>query len=168
MNKEQYRKNILTIIEMNKAQPGRTLAQLDLKLADCTVTKEGPYGSVVEAGPDDKDVRYHAEFMYEPKEEHLNPYGGVHGGFIGIVFDTALGMASASVCEKHIATTDMSVSYLRALWGNKFRVTCDYDHMGAHMIHGIGKMIDEKTGKVCATCLISYAILDIDEPGLQV
>ena len=43
-----------------------------------------------------------------------------------------------------------------------------YDHIGAHMIHGIGKMIDEKTGKVCATCLISYAILDIDEPGLQV
>ena len=158
MNNEQYRKNILIIIEMSKAQPGRTLAQLDLKLDSCEVIQ----------GADEKDVRYHAEFIYEPKEEHLNPYGGVHGGFIGIVFDTALGMASASVCEKHIATTDMSVSYLRALWGNKFRVTCDYDHMGEHMIHGIGKMIDEKTGKVCATCLISYAILDIDEPGLQV
>ncbi len=159
MNSEQYKKNILTIIEMSKAQPGRTLAQLDLKLDSC---------EVINCGTDGKDVRYHAEFIYEPREEHLNPYGGVHGGFIGIVFDTALGMASASVCEKHIATTDMSVSYLRALWGKKFRVTCDYDHMGAHMIHGIGKMIDEKTGRVCATCLISYAILDIDEPGLQV
>ena len=158
MNNEQYRKNILIIIEMSKAQPGRALAQLDLKLDSCEVIQ----------GADEKDVKYHAEFIYEPKEEHLNPYGGVHGGFIGIVFDTALGMASASVCEKHIATTDMSVSYLRALWGNKFRVTCDYEHMGEHMIHGIGKMIDEKTGKVCATCLISYAILDIDEPGLQV
>ncbi|MBQ2678287.1 MAG: PaaI family thioesterase [Firmicutes bacterium] len=159
MNSEQYRENILTIIGMSKAQPGRTLAQLDLKLDSC---------EVINCGADGKDVKYHAEFIYEPKEEHLNPYGGVHGGFIGIVFDTALGMASASVVEKHIATTDMSVSYLRALWGNKFRVTCDYDHIGAHMIHGIGKMIDEKTGKVCATCLISYAILDIDEPGLQV
>lgn len=159
MNTEQYRKNIGIIMDMNKAQPERALAQLDLKLADCSVTKEGP---------GEKDFRYHAEFIYEPKEAHLNPYGGVHGGYIGIVFDTALGMASASVCEKHITTTDMSVSYLRALWGNRFRVVCDYDHMGAHMIHGSGKMIDEKTGKVCATCLISYMILDIEEPGLQV
>ena len=159
MNKEQYRKNILAVIEMAKAQPERVLAQLDLKLDTCDIIEDGP-------GKDDR--RYHAEFIYNPKEWHLNPYGGVHGGFIGIVFDTALGMASVSVCQKHITTTDISVSYLRALWGDTFRVTCDYDHIGAHMIHGIGKMIDEKTGKVCATCQISYMIMDIDEPGLQV
>lgn len=54
------------------------------------------------------------ELMMPFKDEHLNPYGMVHGGAIYSLADTSCGLAVASIVkyEKKFVTAEMKINYL--------------------------------------------------------
>lgn len=62
-----------------------------------------------------------------PEERHYNPLGVVHGGFAGTLLDLALGHACITALsgdETGVATTELSVRYLRPLFATTGTVTC--------------------------------------------
>ncbi len=58
-----------------------------------------------------------AVFQGEPKEEHLNPLGTVHGGWFATLLDSALGCAvhSALPAGRAYTTAEISVRMVRAI-----------------------------------------------------
>ena len=148
MTNEEFKDAITGIIRLNTLQPERLNTQLGLVLADCGM-EPAPW----------------IEYLYEAKEGHLNPYAGVHGGIVSSLTDTCGGYGSVALCGKFVTTTDLSVSFLRGLFGRRFRIRMDYTHVGGRMISVIGKVFDEDSGELCATSMASYMLLD-KERGL--
>lgn len=138
------------LLEKSKRQPNRIIAMLDLQLRDCC-----------------SDESY-VEYIFIPKDWCLNQYDGVHGGIISSIFDTGLGLGAAALAGKYISTTDLQVSYLRAMDGNKYVVRAEYTQVGRRMIRSIGKIYDEETGKLCATASVSFIVTQFKEKGIQV
>lgn len=58
-----------------------------------------------------------AVFQGEPKEEHLNPLGSVHGGWFATLLDSALGCAvhTALPAGRAYTTAEISVRMVRAI-----------------------------------------------------
>ena len=138
------------IIEKSSQQPERLNAKLDLKMKDCS--KEEGY----------------AEFIFEVKEWCKNPYGGVHGGVISAVFDTTMGMGAVGMTKQFVTTTDISVSFLRAMNAETYIFRADYTQVGKRLVRCTGKAIDAETGEVAATAMASFMTLDSKPKGIQV
>lgn len=53
----------------------------------------------------------------EPSEDHQNPLGTVHGGYVATLLDGAMALALQTCLDPGTpyATTDLSISYLRAV-----------------------------------------------------
>ncbi len=97
-----------------------------------------------------------------PEERHYNPLGVVHGGFASTLLDLALGHAcitALSGTETGVATTDLSVKYLRPLSATTGTVTC----VATVLYRGKSTMVAEaqmrdKTRELCAlaqcTCVV--------------
>ncbi|MGI6721587.1 MAG: PaaI family thioesterase [Anaerovoracaceae bacterium] len=151
MNDVEFKESIIEVLDQQQEQPERLNAHLELELIDCRY-KGGP------------EINY----RYRPKEAHLNPYGGVHGGIICSFFDTTIGLGAVALSQKFVTTTDIAVSYLRPLVSESFRINVEYTQIGNKMIRGTGKVFDEKSGVLCATCLASYMLIHTREKGLQV
>ena len=58
-----------------------------------------------------------ARFVMEATEVHSNVRGVVHGGMLATLLDSAMGIAARSLLDDGVgfATTDLSVSFLRAV-----------------------------------------------------
>lgn len=112
----------------------------------------------------------HAEIDYEytRKEQQLNPYGGVHGGIVCTVFDTAIGIGADALSGHLVTTTDLSTSFLRALNGETYKIHVEYTHIGGRLISGIGYMYDKESGELCATCMATYMIIQGKGRGIRV
>jgi uncharacterized protein (TIGR00369 family) len=54
-------------------------------------------------------------FEYEPREEHYNPLGTVHGGILTTVLDTVMGCAVQSLLDEGVgyATIELKTSFVR-------------------------------------------------------
>jgi len=54
-------------------------------------------------------------FAYEPREEHYNPLGTVHGGIVTTVLDTAMGCAVQSELDAGVGytTIELKTSFVR-------------------------------------------------------
>jgi uncharacterized protein (TIGR00369 family) len=54
-------------------------------------------------------------FAYEPREEHYNPLGSVHGGILTTVLDTVMGCAVQSLLEAGVGftTIELKSSFVR-------------------------------------------------------
>jgi uncharacterized protein (TIGR00369 family) len=54
-------------------------------------------------------------FEYEPREEHYNPLGSVHGGILTTVLDTVMGCAVQSLLDEGVgyATIELKTSFVR-------------------------------------------------------
>jgi uncharacterized protein (TIGR00369 family) len=73
-----------------------------------------------------------------PEVAHQNPFEVVQGGFAATVLDIALGLVSISVLTddaESVATTDLSVRYLRSIRGQSGEMT-----IGASTIH-VGRKV---------------------------
>lgn len=82
-----------------------------------------------------------------------NERGDVHGGIIGSMFDSAIGLTAIFAAGwREATTTDLNVSFLRPLDGNSHAVVHTYIvKNGRNMIRLRGEMICEETGKLVAT-----------------
>lgn len=131
------------ILESCASDPRRFNHMLGLKLKDCS-REEG-----------------YAEFYLDVQEWCRNPYGDVHGGVTAGVFDASLGICAAALSGYRVTTTDMSVSYLRAMGGERYIIRVEFTQVGRRMVRCNGKAIDEKTGKICATAMASFMVFDV-------
>lgn len=72
----------------------------------------------------------HSHCRLQVRNDHLNPYGYVHGGVMYSLADTAMGgaMYSCIASDERCATVEMKVSYLRGLTSGVLE--CE-----AHVLH---------------------------------
>jgi uncharacterized protein (TIGR00369 family) len=68
-----------------------------------------------------------AVFKGRPGPGHLNPMGGVHGGWIATLLDSAMGCAAHSTLApgEAYASTDLKVNFLRGLTPETGEVTAE-------------------------------------------
>jgi len=98
-----------------------------------------------------------AIFQGEPKAEHLNPLGTIHGGFHATLLDSALGCAVHSKLPvgRAYTTTQLSVNIVRALTPKIARVRAigDVLHFGRQVATAEAKLVGpDGTLYAHATC----------------
>jgi uncharacterized protein (TIGR00369 family) len=98
-----------------------------------------------------------------PGPDHYNQFGVVHGGFASTLLDLALGHVSVTVLsgeQKGVGTTDLSVKYLRSMYADTGRVSCE-----ANVVHAGRRIIVAEAhlraadGKLFATGQSTCAVL---------
>lgn len=103
-----------------------------------------------------------ARFWFTPGEHHYNPMGSVHGGVSATVLDTALACAVQSTLGAGVglATTDLHVSYLKALTVDTGRVQCEgrVIKVGRRMASAEGQITD-RNGRIYAHATASIILL---------
>jgi uncharacterized protein (TIGR00369 family) len=109
----------------------------------------------------DKVERGHIAFVGTPGEEHYNPHGTVHGGYMATLFDTALGCAVHSVLERGFGytTLELHVNFVRPVTRESGRLRCDATivHEGKRVATAEAKLYDQRDklyGHATTTCLI--------------
>ncbi len=126
----------------NGVQKNRFNASLDLKVLDC-----------------DEENRSWVDYMYERKEEHLNPYDGIHGGVICGLADTCAGVSIAVASGHMPSTTDLSCSYLRPMLGNRFRIHVDLNQIGHRLAGSSCSIYEMESRKLCVTSMLKYVLM---------
>ena len=83
----------------------------------------------------------------------INEKGGIHGGAIAGMFDTAFGVvANFTAGENEATTTDMTVSFLRGIdFGMELRLKVFIVKAGRSLIRQRAELTDAATGKLLAT-----------------
>lgn len=101
-------------------------------------------------------------FAATPAEEHYNPHGTVHGGFMATLFDTALGCAVHSLLERGYGytTLEIHVNFVRPVTRDTGRLRCEAVvlHGGSRVATAEAKLLDSQGllyGHATTTCLIS-------------
>ena len=66
-------------------------------------------------------------FKGAPSDRHLNPLGGVHGGWAATVMDSALGCCIHTLLAagEAYSTAEMKINYTRPLTPDTGEVTCE-------------------------------------------
>lgn len=144
---ESFKNSLAAALESQRSsevQKKRMNASLDLHVLDC-----------------DEENRSWAEYSYVLKEEHLNPYNGIHGGIICAIADTCGGVSIAVASGRMPSTTDLSCSYLRPMNGKSFRIRIDLNQIGNRLAGCSASFYDAETGALCVTCMLKYILLNI-------
>lgn len=102
-----------------------------------------------------------AVFAGTPGAKHLNPMGGVHGGWMATLIDSATGCAAHTTLApgEAYATSDLRVSFLRGLTPETGEVRCEgvVLHRGRRTVLAEAKLTDA-AGRLLAhgtaTCMI--------------
>ena len=98
------------------------------------------------------------DFLFEAGPEHQNVFGIIHGGVSAILLDDGIGITgSVAMGKDYVTTSAMTLSYIHAMRGNKFRVHTELTHLGKRMISGTGEIYDEN-GTLCVTCMGNYNV----------
>jgi uncharacterized protein (TIGR00369 family) len=82
-----------------------------------------------------------------PQATHANPFQVAQGGFAATVLDIALGLVSISVLTgdaESVATTDLSVRYLRSIRGDaeSMTITASTVHVGRKIVVAESRLLD--------------------------
>lgn len=99
-------------------------------------------------------------FKVKADERHLNPLGGVHGGFAATVLDSVTGCAVHSMLEAGVGygTIDLNIKMCRPIPQNiELLATGNVINLSKNLGISEGKIVDEN-GKIyayaSATCMI--------------
>jgi len=102
------------------------------------------------------------EFVAEPGEEHYNPLGVVHGGFVCTLLDTVVGCAAHTTLGAGVAYTsiELTVKYLRpiTLETGALHATGTVTKGGRRVIFAEGTVTDA-SGTLLATGSSSLLVL---------
>jgi uncharacterized protein (TIGR00369 family) len=101
-------------------------------------------------------------FELVPGERHYNPIGGVHGGVLATLLDSAMSCAVHTTLPAGTAytTLEMKVSFVGAVTAGTGAVRCEGEvvHRGGTIATAEGRLWAESTGRLLAhgstTCLI--------------
>ncbi len=91
----------------------------------------------------------------------INEKGGIHGGAIAGMFDTALGVvANFTAGENEATTADMTISFLRGVeMGMELELTVFIIKAGRSLIRMRGELREKSAQKILATALGSWVPL---------
>lgn len=102
----------------------------------------------------------YVKFAVTADDRHINPLGGVHGGFAATVLDSVTGCASHTVLDAGVgyATTELNIKYVRPMPKNKeLFAEGKVLNVSKQLVLSEGKIVDE-SGKIyalaTATCMI--------------
>lgn len=102
-----------------------------------------------------------AVFRGLPGAQHLNPLGGVHGGWAATVMDSALGCCVHTLLDRGEAytTAEMKINYTRPISPQTGIVTCEGKvvHKGRTMAVSEARLVDAQ-GKLLAFATETCAI----------
>jgi len=132
----------LIFSSIKEKKPNRISARLNLQMTACDL---------------ENNV---LEYIFIPDDWCRNPYNQVHGGITCSVFDYLGGAGSSILGDDLFTTIDLMVTYLRPMYGDKYKVVMRYTHVGSRTLNCTGDMIDAETGIVCATYMSSYMHLN--------
>ena len=102
-----------------------------------------------------------AVFEMEPRPQHYNPIGSVHGGVAMTLLDSAMGVAVHSLLEPGVRYTTLEVktNFVRTITADTGVIRCEGTvlHKGSRIATAEGKITDS-SGRLLAhgttTCLI--------------
>jgi len=101
-------------------------------------------------------------FAYEPREEHYNALGTVHGGIVTTILDSAMSCAVHSELESGVAyaTVELKTSFVRpvTLATGPLRAEGRIVHQGSRIATAEAKLLDA-TGTLYATSSSTSMIL---------
>jgi uncharacterized protein (TIGR00369 family) len=87
----------------------------------------------------------HAVFQGQPHEEHLNPMGGMHGGWYATLLDSALGCAVATMLPagRGYTTAELSVNLVKAIGPKVQRVRAEANilHCGRQLATAEARLV---------------------------
>ena len=91
-------------------------------------------------------------YRFQTQPWQINERGGIHGGAIAGMFDTAFGVvANLTAGDNEATTTDMTVSYLRGVeLGMEVDMTVYIVKAGRSLIRQRAELKDAATGKLLA------------------
>ena len=97
-------------------------------------------------------------YAFPTQKWQINEKGGIHGGAIAGMFDTALGVvANFTAGENEATTTDMTISFLRGVeYGMELELTVYIVKAGRSLIRQRAELTDAATGKLLATASGSW------------
>ena len=109
-------------------------------------------------------------FEFEPREEHLNGMGGVHGGLLTTVLDTVMGCAVQSLLDEGVglATIELKTSFVRPVKvaTGVLRAEGTVVHNGSRVASAEAKLLDGK-GTLYAHATSSWLILSAEPKEAQ-
>lgn len=111
-------------------------------------------GRLVRCSYEEQSVTY----AYELQKWQINEKGGIHGGAILGLFDSALGIvANFTAGPNEATTTDMAVSFLRGVeYGMNVEMTVYIVKAGRSLIRQRAELVDADTGKLLASASGSW------------
>ena len=92
-------------------------------------------------------------YRFETQKWQINERGGIHGGAIAGMFDTAFGVvANLTAGDNEATTTDMTISFLRGVeLGMEVDLKVYIVKAGRSLIRQRGELYDAATKKLLAT-----------------
>ena len=148
------------------ARPDQIAGKTGLEVMQAMLRGDLPYAAiaktldftVIEVGEG------RAVFQGTPGATHLNPMGGIHGGWYATLLDSALGCAVHTMMPvgRGYTTAELSVNLVRAarLDGGPLRAIGTVLHCGRQLATAEGKIVDAQ-GRLYAhattTCLVFEA-----------
>jgi uncharacterized protein (TIGR00369 family) len=104
----------------------------------------------------------HVVFSYEPREEHYNALGTVHGGIVTTILDTAMSCAVHSELQSGVAyaTVELKTSFVRpvTLAAGRLRAEGRVVHGGRQVATAEARLLDD-LGTLFATATSTSVIL---------
>lgn len=101
-------------------------------------------------------------FEYEPRGEHYNSLGAVHGGIVTTVLDTAMCAAMQSVLDAGVdlATVELRTSFVKpvTLATDVFRVEGTVVHSGSRLATAEARLVD-RSGALYANASSTALVL---------
>ena len=97
-------------------------------------------------------------YTFPTLQWQINEKGGIHGGAIAGMFDTAFGVvANFTAGENEATTTDMTISFLRGVdYGMELELTVYIVKAGRSLIRQRAELTDAATGRLLATASGSW------------
>jgi uncharacterized protein (TIGR00369 family) len=109
-------------------------------------------------------------FEFEPREEHYNGLGGVHGGILTTVLDTVMGCAVQSLLDEGVglATIELKTSFVRPVKvaTGVLRAEGGVVHNGSRVASAEAKLLDRE-GTLYAHATSSWLIMAAEPKEAQ-
>jgi uncharacterized protein (TIGR00369 family) len=101
-----------------------------------------------------------AEVVLSLEPHHFNPQRIVHGGIIGAVADSAIGLALRSMLPPGVThrTAQLNVHFLAKAEGDRIRAVGRSLHLGRRMGYGEAEVTDAD-GRLLATATATFIVL---------
>lgn len=96
----------------------------------------------------------------EATEDHLNPYGIVHGGVVSALVDTAMGAAVAPMLRdgERCATIEMQVRFLRTAGVGTLRADARVIKPGSTVFH-VECTVTDDADRIVASGTATFAVV---------